>query len=528
MAKEDILKLFKTEEYGKAIIAIKTELRKDPDDGELIYLLFLAKNGDYSNIDLNNIVNEVDFNKALEISNRRLRNEFEAEYNFYRDSDPVFRKMFCYASRGNKNKVLELYEKVNTATMPTNLTEYIGNMDYVVTSKIAKDALELNLLTTNLLYICTKEEKIIPVLKQLASVMKVIDKRYIEYIPFKSKKGLKEYIFNNTSKEEDVELIEMPNEEEDIELVEIIDEEEIDNKSDDDKAEMDLACYRLSIIGLVLAILIPLVGPLVCLSAYRKAKKAGVNKAATMALVGLFVSLVICIAGIIVLIIVLSLSSFSKQLWKAPTPKDWKEPTVPAYIASAYDGGSVVNIRVWNDEFVSRFKDYYPGAVEKKAGEEFEITDPTDATKKLKVVFQTTAKQNNAYQIALDEALDKQATAAADQKVDMFLLEADYALKYVNTNNTVAVTDIGLTDADTAQMYQYTKDIATSNGKLKAVSWQATPGLFAYRADIAKAVLGTDDPTEVQKALSDWTKFDETAKKMKDNGYCMLSGYADA
>ena len=222
------------------------------------------------------------------------------------------------------------------------------------------------------------------------------------------------------------------------------------------------------------------------------------------------------------------LASCGEKEWKVPTPKDWKEPTIPTYSASATDGGSVVNIRVWNDEFVNRFKDYYPGAVETKAGEEFEIKDPADQTKKLKVVFQTTANQNNAYQIALDEALDKQATAAADQKVDMFLLEADYALKYVNTNNTVAVDDIGITTTDTAQMYKYTKDIATSNGKLKALSWQATPGLFAYRADIAKEVLGTDDPTEVQKALANWTKFDETAKKMKEKNYCMLSGYDDA
>ena len=222
------------------------------------------------------------------------------------------------------------------------------------------------------------------------------------------------------------------------------------------------------------------------------------------------------------------LASCGEKEWKVPTPKDWKEPTIPAYSASATDGGSVVNIRVWNDEFVNRFKDYYPNAVEKKAGEEFEIKDPADNTKTLKVVFQTTANQNNAYQIALDEALDKQATAAADQKVDMFLLEADYALKYVNTNNTVAVDDIGITTTDTAQMYKYTKDIATSNGKLKALSWQATPGLFAYRADIAKEVLGTDDPTEVQKALANWTKFDETAKKMKEKNYCMLSGYDDA
>ena len=41
-------------------------------------------------------------------------------------------------------------------------------------------------------------------------------------------------------------------------------------------------------------------------------------------------------------------------------------------------------------------------------------------------------------------------------------------------------------------------------------------------------MLGTDDPVEVQKALSDWTKFDEVAAQMKDAGYYMLSGYDDS
>jgi hypothetical protein len=41
-------------------------------------------------------------------------------------------------------------------------------------------------------------------------------------------------------------------------------------------------------------------------------------------------------------------------------------------------------------------------------------------------------------------------------------------------------------------------------------------------------VLGTDDPTEVQNALSDWDKFDAVAKQANDAGYRMLSGYDDS
>lgn len=54
------------------------------------------------------------------------------------------------------------------------------------------------------------------------------------------------------------------------------------------------------------------------------------------------------------------------------------------------------------------------------------------------------------------------------------------------------------------------------------------PGLFAYRRSIAKAVLGTDDPTKVQDALSSWDKFNTVAGQAKAKGYEMLSGFDDS
>lgn len=193
------------------------------------------------------------------------------------------------------------------------------------------------------------------------------------------------------------------------------------------------------------------------------------------------------------------------------------------YVADVSDGGNVINIRVWNDEFISRFRDYYPEIKsEDKKNEEFTLKSGK------KVKFTQVANQNNAYQNALDIALKAQSTAAADDKVDIFLYEADYALKYVNSNYSVDVKDLGITDNDTAQMYQYTKDISKANGRLKGLSWQATPGLFAYRADIAREVFGTDDPVTIQTKLSDWDKFNQAAATLKAKGYYMLAGYDDA
>ena len=190
----------------------------------------------------------------------------------------------------------------------------------------------------------------------------------------------------------------------------------------------------------------------------------------------------------------------------------------------ASEGGQVLNIWCWTDEFQSRFNDYYPEV--KEVAEDKSTTTLNDGTI---VKWTINPNENNNYQDKLDEALLKQADAAADDKIDIFLVEADYALKYVDADVTMDVKELGLTDDDMAQQYQYTKDIVTdSNGAQKGTTWQATPGLFAYRRSIAKDVLGTDDPEQVQEALSDWAKFDEVAAKASEKGYKMLSGYDDA
>ena len=191
---------------------------------------------------------------------------------------------------------------------------------------------------------------------------------------------------------------------------------------------------------------------------------------------------------------------------------------------AASEQGKVLNIWCWNDEFQSRFNDYYPEV--KEVAEDKSTTTLNDGT-----VVKWTINPNEGmnYQDKLDAALLAQADADADSKIDIFLVESDYSLKYAQSEYTMDVKDIGLTDEDMAGQYQYTKDIVTDeNGAVKGSSWQATPGLFAYKRSIAKDVLGTDDPEKVQEALSDWTKFDEVAAQAAAKGYKMLSGYDDS
>ena len=188
---------------------------------------------------------------------------------------------------------------------------------------------------------------------------------------------------------------------------------------------------------------------------------------------------------------------------------------------TAAEEGKVFNIQCWNEEFKSRVTAHYPGY------EEVDAT--TGKIGDVTVKWTITPNQDNAYQNHLDEALLGQADAAADDKVDLFLIEADYALKYVNSEYTMPVADLGITDDELKDQYQYTKDVVTDgDGNLKGVSWQGCPGVLIYNREAAKEVLGSDDPADVQAAVKDWDTFLATAQKMKDAGYKMTSTVNDA
>jgi ABC-type glycerol-3-phosphate transport system substrate-binding protein len=183
--------------------------------------------------------------------------------------------------------------------------------------------------------------------------------------------------------------------------------------------------------------------------------------------------------------------------------------------STAAKEGKTLNIWCWNDEFQGQFNKFYPNV--KGVAKDKSTTTLKDGTV---VKWTINPNDNNNYQNKLDAALQAQDSAKTDDKIDMFLVEADYALKYVDSEYTLDIKkDVGLTDDDLSNQYQYTKDIVTDKNKaIKGTSWQATPGLFAYRRSIAKKVLGTDDPDKVQEQLSDWAKFDAVAKKNKYDG----------
>ncbi len=183
-----------------------------------------------------------------------------------------------------------------------------------------------------------------------------------------------------------------------------------------------------------------------------------------------------------------------------------------ASAAASSEEGKVLNIWTWNEEFWGFLGKYY--ADEK-------VDEYTLKKGDVTIKRTTYPSDGGAYQDALDAALLNQANAAADDKIDLFLAEADYIIKYTNSDATMDVKSIGVSDFSNA--YPYTVEAASdAKGVVKGVSFQCCPAAVIYRRSIAKDVLGTDDPAAVQEAMSDWDKFNDVAAKAKDKGYFMI------
>ena len=133
--------------------------------------------------------------------------------------------------------------------------------------------------------------------------------------------------------------------------------------------------------------------------------------------------------------------------------------------------------------------------------------------------------EGGAYQNTLDTLLKNNETASADDKIDIFLAEADYIKKYSCSDYSLDMKNF---ISDTSNMYDYVLNAGKNeDGVLKAVSFQACPAALIVRRSIAKDVLGTDDPAVVQSKLDTWEKFEAVAVDAKAKGYYMTGSSMD-
>lgn len=164
----------------------------------------------------------------------------------------------------------------------------------------------------------------------------------------------------------------------------------------------------------------------------------------------------------------------------------------------------------WNDDIKKildgPFKEAYPDDYER-------------------IVFVNTGG-SDYYQSKLDPVLDDPSN---ELYPDMMGLEVDYVQKYVNSDWVQSVADLGITADDYANSYQYNLDLGSDvDGNVRALFWQATPGCYAVRADLAEKYLGTTDPAALAEKFKDLDTIVATAKEVNDasGGKCKLfSGY---
>ncbi len=190
----------------------------------------------------------------------------------------------------------------------------------------------------------------------------------------------------------------------------------------------------------------------------------------------------------------------------------------------------IFHIYSFGEDFQNRVQDFYP---------DYEVTGERSGRIGDTEVRWHVFTDRQQYREELDERLGAQAdpeTGAAsegadpDEKIDLFVVGQDLLKEYTESGWSMDVKgDVGLLPEELSDQFLYTQQMATdAAGKLKAVTWQAVPGVFAYRRSIARQVLGTDDPEKVQEAVADWETFAETAQAVREAGYYMLSVYEDA
>ena len=194
----------------------------------------------------------------------------------------------------------------------------------------------------------------------------------------------------------------------------------------------------------------------------------------------------------------------AKEEAAAPAEEAAVEEAAPAEEAEAAapaeeTAGEPFYVYSWNTEAGDRIRDYV-SSINPEVAERMVYVNVGDSA---------------IYQEKIDALLQ---TPDAEDYPDLIAAEAAYIMKYTNSDYTLPVTDLGITEADLAEMYPYTIQIATDqrDGSLKGLSWQACPGSFMYRRSLAEKYLGTSDPAEVQEYVKDWDTFIETAKMINE------------
>lgn len=167
--------------------------------------------------------------------------------------------------------------------------------------------------------------------------------------------------------------------------------------------------------------------------------------------------------------------------------------------SSLADDGADLTIIAWNTNDLANMFEQYVG--DKSGG-----TDANGVNVTYNLVGSSGTEAMEQYTTYFDGGED----------CDLYAAEAGWILEYITDSNYASpLSEIGLDTADYTNAYQYTLDTATVDGTLMGATWQAAPGGYVYRTDLAESYLGVTSPEEMQAKISDWDSFWATAEEVK-------------
>ncbi len=156
------------------------------------------------------------------------------------------------------------------------------------------------------------------------------------------------------------------------------------------------------------------------------------------------------------------------------------------------EGDDKIMIYGHNSEFI--------GLAEKYAGvtsNDYDFIEVTDSAE---------------YQTKLDAVLSDGNGAP-----DIFTCDAAYARKYLASDNTISINDLGIDYAECTEMFDYTLRFASDeNSVVKGLAWNAYPGAVFYERSLAEEYLGSSDPQVVAASFATWDNVLASAKTVNE------------
>ncbi len=116
----------------------------------------------------------------------------------------------------------------------------------------------------------------------------------------------------------------------------------------------------------------------------------------------------------------------------------------------------------------------------------------------------------------LDEYQEKLDAALADGEdaPDIFICDASFAKKYLMSDDTIPLKDIGITDEELDDMFDYYLQFGSCDGSVKGLAWAVAPCGVFYERELAEKYLGTSDPDELALYFSNWDAVKASSRKV--------------